>query len=623
MSAAAGTEGQRLAFLEGGGAMGALMRAKDWSQTVLGPPAGWAQALRTVVRLMLNTGHPMYIFWGPTGACLYNDAYARSIGPERHPGSLGQPARAVWDEIWPIIGPQIEQVMAGGPATWHENALVPITRNGQREDVYWTYSYSPIDDDSAPSGVGGVLVVCSETTKQVAAVDSEARFRRLAQSIPNHVWTALDDGNLDWFNDQVYAFSGASRGDLDGQKWAAIVHPEDMGRAAEAWSAALATKQPYATEFRLRRHDGTYRWHIARAVPIADADGTLAWIGTNTDIEEQKQAEAALRDSELRAKLALSSAEMGVWQCYVVDGRFVDLTGDERAIALLGGQPGLPASFEVFAARIHPEDRLRLTPAATRALAPDGDGQLDLDYRVLADGDAPERWVHARAQLVAEPTGLRLVGTVRDITATKDAEAQQRVVSAELHHRIKNTLAMVAAIATQTLRGDDIADRRNDFSARLAALAGAHDMLMTATWSSAPLRSVVESAVEPHRSMHRRIEVSGPQVDLSPRQALSMALAVHELATNAVKYGALSVDGGRVDISWSTDGVGADGAAQFVFAWRESGGPPVVLPSRKGFGSRLISKVLPGDFRGEVQVDYAPGGMVCTLTAPMAGLSPQ
>ncbi len=154
-------------FLAGGGEMGARMRAHDWAATGLGPPEGWPPPLRTAVRLMLNTGHPMYIWWGPELLCLYNDAYRRSIGPERHPGSLGRPGREVWAEIWPIIGPQIEQVMRGEGATWHENQLVPITRHGRLEEVYWTYSYSPIDEERAPNGVGGVLVVCTETTEAV------------------------------------------------------------------------------------------------------------------------------------------------------------------------------------------------------------------------------------------------------------------------------------------------------------------------------------------------------------------------------------------------------------------------------------------------------------------------
>ena len=109
----------------------------------------------------------MFIFWGAEGTCFYNDAYRRSIGPEHHPSALGQPARQVWDEIWPIIGPQVEQVMSGGGPTWHVDHLVPITRFGRREDVYWTYSFTPIDDDNFSNGIGGVLVVCTETSPQV------------------------------------------------------------------------------------------------------------------------------------------------------------------------------------------------------------------------------------------------------------------------------------------------------------------------------------------------------------------------------------------------------------------------------------------------------------------------
>ena len=193
-------------FLAGGGEMGALMRAHDWKATLLGDPAGWPQSLRTVVRLLLNCGHPMYIWWGPDLICFYNDAYRRSIGPERHPSSLGQPGRAVWEEIWPIIGPQIEQVMAGRGATWNENHLVPITRDGRREDVYWTYSYSPIDDSDAPCGVGGVLVVCSETTQKVlteqrllAEIERQRRMFQKAPGFiavlsgPNHVYEYVNE----------------------------------------------------------------------------------------------------------------------------------------------------------------------------------------------------------------------------------------------------------------------------------------------------------------------------------------------------------------------------------------------------------------------------------------------
>jgi two-component sensor histidine kinase len=158
---------EELDFLQGGGEMGALIRSKDWDQTPLGNPETWPPGLRTAVRLMLTTKHPIFIFWGRELVCLYNDAYSQSIGPDRHPRILGEPGRQVWEEVWDVAAPQIETVMTGKGATWNVDHLVPITRGNQREDVYWTYSYSPIDDPMAPNGIGGALVICTETTKRV------------------------------------------------------------------------------------------------------------------------------------------------------------------------------------------------------------------------------------------------------------------------------------------------------------------------------------------------------------------------------------------------------------------------------------------------------------------------
>ncbi|KKB80355.1 hypothetical protein VW35_08170 [Devosia soli] len=205
-----------------------------------------------------------------------------------------------------------------------------------------------------------------------------------------------------------------------------------------------------------------------------------------------------------------------------------------------------------------------------------------------------------------------------DVTDLKKAElalvesiATQQVLSGELQHRIKNSLAMVAAIAAQTLRGEDIADRRQLFSSRLSALATAHDILTTRTWTTASLREVVEGALLPHLPNEQRVSVLGRHIDLNPKQALSMALAIHELATNAAKYGALSTPTGIVSISW--DFIAAEDEQRFVFRWAENGGPEVREPSRAGFGSRLITKVLASDFGGEVSIDYAPEGVRCVL----------
>ena len=170
------SDGKSLQFLCGGGDMGERIRNFAWHQTPLGAPDTWPSGLRTSLRILLTTGHPVFIFWGRDLTCFYNDAYCRSLGPEKHPSILGRPAQEAWAEIWPIIGPQIDQVMRGDSATWHENALVPIVRHGELQDVYWTYSYGPIDEPDAPNGVGGVLVICTETTEQVISEQRKDEF---------------------------------------------------------------------------------------------------------------------------------------------------------------------------------------------------------------------------------------------------------------------------------------------------------------------------------------------------------------------------------------------------------------------------------------------------------------
>jgi len=176
---------QDIDFLKDGGEMGALMRAFDWQNSILGSPDKWPQSLRVTVRLVLNTRHPMFIWWGPELIQFYNDAYRETMGPERHPSALGGRGVECWSEIWPIIGPQIEYVMTGKGSTWDEDRLVPVTRHGKREDVWWTYSYGPIDVEG---GVGGVLVVCNDVTVQhranAALKDQSQRLANLFDQAP-------------------------------------------------------------------------------------------------------------------------------------------------------------------------------------------------------------------------------------------------------------------------------------------------------------------------------------------------------------------------------------------------------------------------------------------------------
>jgi two-component sensor histidine kinase len=305
----------------------------------------------------------MFIWWGPELIQFYNDAYRETMGPERHPSALGARGRACWDEIWDIIGPQIEYVMAGNGATWNVDQLVPVTRHGRREDVWWTYSFGPIDFEGK---VGGVLVVCKDVTSE----------------------------------------------------------------------------------------------HVAR-------------------------------------------------------------------------------------------DALNL-------------------------------------------------------------------INEELKHRVKNTLAVLGAVAAQTFRDSSSKADLEKYQGRLAAFGRAHDLLTAANWSEAPLHDVIDTALAPYRTGELRFTVAGTPLVVKSRQALALSLAIHELATNAMKYGALTVASGRVSITWSVEDCA--GTPSFVFTWQELGGPPASQPAAVGFGSRLISRVLADDFDGAVEVSYESSGLVCRLTSPLKSL---
>jgi two-component sensor histidine kinase len=483
-----------LDFLAGGGEMGALMRAFDWNASALGSPDKWPQSLRVAVRLLLNTGHPMLIWWGEDLIQFYNDAYRRTMGPERHPGALGQRGRECWAEIWEIIGPQIEYVMTGKGSTWDENRRVPVMRNGAREDVWWTYSYGPIDVEG---GIGGVLVVCNDVTTQHLtneALKDQSRFlRQLLERAPSFM--AVLRGP-----EHVFELTNAACRKLLGNrhiigKPLAKALPEIVG-------------QGYVELF-----DHVYRagkTHVGRRLPLALQVGA-----------------------------------------------------------------GMPPKH------------------------------LFLDFVCAPIVGANQKI-----------SGVFVEGI--DITDHMRAEEHLRLINDELQHRVKNTLTVVSAIAAQTLRGtsNDVALKK--FQDRLAAFATAHDSLTSANWAAGRVHDVVQGALAPHQTGDARFSISGPDIILGAKQALSLALALHELATNAVKYGALSSDHGRVQIAWNEKL--DNGVPIFHFRWQEADGPAVANPSSMGFGSQLIQRVLTADFGPDVEVIYQAGGLICRLSAPMANI---
>ena len=292
-------------FLAGGGEMGALTRAYDWSASPLGPSENWPQSLRTAVRILLNSNHPMFIWWGSDLIQFYNDAYRRTMGPERHPSALGQRGRECWAEIWPMIGPQIDQVMSGGGATWHEKQLVPVTRYGKLEQVYWTYSYSPIDEDD---GIGGVLVVCQDVTADVVAAEAlrerEAELARVQQlGRIGGLEVDLTTGFRNRRSPEYLLIHGLPPGAANEthEDWVRRIHPEDREATEKKFREAVAADvREYSVQYRIiRPSDGEVRWISVKATVERDENGkAIRLVGAHSDVTEQVVADLALRQSE-------------------------------------------------------------------------------------------------------------------------------------------------------------------------------------------------------------------------------------------------------------------------------------------------------------------------------------
>jgi PAS domain S-box-containing protein len=224
----------------------------------------------------------------------------------------------------------------------------------------------------------------------------------------------------------------------------------------------------------------------------------------------------------------------------------------------------------------------------------------------------PGQWMSFRLFPLGDGIGV----VFRDTTDRRKAEAQRDLLIQELAHRIKNTLSIVLSIATQTFGQTGLdPDLRRAFEARLVALSNVHGILSQRSWDSADLQEVMLTAVRPHSDQTgSRFAINGPMLRLGPKSAVALSIAVHELCTNAIKYGALSTEGGRVDVTWTAEG------GRFHWTWCEHGGPLVLPPSGSGFGSRMIERMLAAQLAGRVTLTYEPSGLICVIDAPLEAI---
>lgn len=317
----------KLQFLSGGGEMGAVMRNYPWRQHTLGTPDQWAQSLSTAIGILLHSRFPMFLFWGDECFCFYNDAYRPSLGKEgggKHP-CIGKRGKEVWPEIWPIIGPQIKQVMQGGDATWHEDALVPIYRNGKIEDVYWTYSYSPVFNEEGK--VAGVYVTCTETTKGVKALANYRETEQILKESEERLQAALDaslTGTFRWniqtnellWDENRDRLFGLPPGDTvkSLQDFIDRVHPDDRQAVIDLCRRCADEGTAFDMEFRVVWPDASLHWLDDKGKSFFDEDGKpLYMTGACVDITEHKESNNALEQSEEQFRTLSNAIPQLAW----------------------------------------------------------------------------------------------------------------------------------------------------------------------------------------------------------------------------------------------------------------------------------------------------------------------
>ncbi|WP_052213724.1 sensor histidine kinase [Belnapia sp. F-4-1] len=461
--------------------------------------------------------------------------------------------------------------------------------------------------------------------RMAAIAEVNAMLRAAADTLPHLVWSALPGGAWRYANRRWVEHTGMTAEEVLGFGWLDAVHPDDREHVTEAWKAAVIRGE-LRVEHRLRGRDGTFEWFETRALPLRGQrwgrEGDLErWFGTSTNIEEAKRAEAALRMSEARFRGFAETTDDVVWIVNAATGRIEYLSpayervcGEPRA-AVVGAPCHRPEL-------LHPDDRARVAEAL--AQAPAG-RRFDIEYRIVRPNDGTVRWIRDVGFPVRGEDGRTLwfAGLARDITGRKEAEARQGLLLGELNHRVKNALATVQSIASQTARSTEIPEAfRKTFQSRLLALAQAHGLLTQRAWQDASLHDLIHRTLAPHadgRDLSNRVQIDGLEVWLRPEAAIAMHMALHELATNATKYGAFSVPGGRVEVSWLCTNGNGDSPNLLEFLWREWGGPKVKAPTRIGFGSRLLQRGLVQQFGANTELSFAPEGVEFRFAAPLGG----
>ena len=393
------------------------------------------------------------------------------------------------------------------------------------------------------------------------------------------------------------------------------VHPDDVQRlAAERRHAFKEHRPDLVGELRIIRPTGQVRWIEARALITYDGDGRpCSMIGVYIDVTERKRVEQILAEHNLQLALAGRVGRVG---SYAYDVSAEKLQVSEGYAALHGLPEGATeTTLSEWRARVHPEDLHRVEGAHNEAVA-DKRREYSVEYRIIrTTGEV--RWIERRCLISCDGDARpqRVVGVSIDVTERKRAEEARKILNAELDHRVKNALATVTAVISHTRQGNgSVADFAVALDGRIRSMATTHELLSSHQWHGVSLMELVRRELAPYATRNNT-EINGPPVLLKPEAGRAIAMVLHELATNAAKYGALSSKNGRVAIRWDQH-LNGHPRSHLVFEWQEIGGPPVIAVGKSSYGTSTIRDLVPYEFGGTVDLVLALEGVRCRLELP-------
>ncbi len=461
----------------------------------------------------------------------------------------------------------------------------------------------------APEGdlVGGVAI---DITDYVRAGVAQRQLTAIVESSADAIVSKDLNGIVVTWNQGAERVFGYTADEMIGQSITKLIPEDHLDEEPEILARIRRGDRVEHFETIRRRKDGTMIDISLTISPVKDERGII--VGASKiarDITEAKRAENALRAREAELEMVARMTPLALARCsrdltYLFVNRAAAALMNTTPEGIVGRKIADVMGSNAFAV---------IKPYIDRVLT----GET-VEYEAEVPYPAGRRWMLVNYSPDRDTAGA-VVGwfaSVLDISERKRAEEHRKLLIDELNHRVRNTLAVVQGIAHQTFKDQaDPGHSKAAFEGRLMALARAHSLLTRTHWESASLRDVVSDACDVEGPLGDRVSISGPDVTLQPKQALSIAMALHELRTNALKYGALSNDAGRIDVRWSVEG--AD-PRTLTLTWREEGGPRVEPPARRGYGSAMIERALAHELSGEATLDYRPEGVVCTISAPLA-----